>query len=194
MKMGFFEYYLLIVNIVGFLLFSVNVWLCSHTTKKQFDVVLAAISLFGGSAGILLAILLFDRKVEKSNVMSRVFIACIFIIQLVIFLILKGHISENITLDVWTFFQEHKILLVYLGIINLLTFVAFAVDKFCAVQHRFRIKIVTLLGLAFIGGSLGGLLGMYLFRHKIKKDYFAVGIPMMIVMQIVVVFYWMNAS
>lgn len=126
--------------------------------------------------------------------MSRVFIASIFVIQLVIFLILKGHVADNITLAFWIFFDEYKIFLVYLGIINFVTFAAFAVDKFAAIKHRSRIRIVTLLGLAFIGGSLGGLLAMYLFRHKIKKDYFTVGIPLIIVMQIVVVFYLMNAS
>lgn len=126
--------------------------------------------------------------------MSRVFIACIFVIQLVIFLILKGHVADNITLAFWVFFDKHKALLVYLRIINFITFVAFAIDKFAAIEHRSRIRIVTLLGLAFVGGSLGGLLAMYLFRHKTKKDYFTVGIPLIIVMQIVVLFYLINAS
>lgn len=39
-----------------------------------------------------------------------------------------------------------------------------------------------------------GLLAMYLLRHKTKKDYFTVGIPLIIMMQIVVIFYLMNAS
>ena len=42
----------------------------------------------------------------------------------------------------------------------------YAVDKVNAAEHRFRIRIVTLLGLAFIGGSAGALLAMYLLRHK----------------------------
>ena len=75
-----------------------------------------------------------------------------------------------------------------------MTFVAFAVDKVNAAEHRSRIRIVTLLGLAFIGGSLGGLLAMYLLRHKTKKDYFTVGIPLIIVTQIVVLIYAMNAG
>ena len=33
---------------------------------------------------------------------------------------------------------------------------------------------------------------MYLFHHKTKKDYFAVGVPLIIVMQVVVIFYLMN--
>ena len=57
-----------------------------------------------------------------------------------------------------------------------------------------RIRIVTLLGLAFIGGSIGSLLAMYLLRHKTRKDYFTVGVPLIIVMQVVVIFYMMNAG
>lgn len=193
-ELGFFECYLIIINVIGFILFAVNTWLYSHTTEKQIDNALTVTALFGGSIGILLSILLFDRKAEKENMMSRVFIACIFVIQLVIFLILKGHVADNITLAFWVFFDKHKALLVYLRIINFITFVAFAIDKFAAIEHRSRIRIVTLLGLAFVGGSLGGLLAMYLFRHKTKKDYFTVGIPLIIVMQIVVLFYLINAS
>lgn len=194
MRIGFFECYLIIVNVIGFILFAVNTWLYSHTKEKQVDAALTITSLVGGSVGILLSILMLDRKAEKGNMMSRVFIACIFVIQLVLFLMLKGHVADNITLAIWVFFDKHKVLLVYWGIINFVTFAAFALDKFAAIEHRSRVRIVTLLGLAFIGGAPGGLLAMYLFRHKTKKDYFTVGIPLIIMMQIVVLFYLMNAA
>lgn len=196
MKLGYFDYYLIIINIIGFILFGVNTWLYAHTEEKQIDAALTITSLLGGSAGILLYIILFDRKAVKDNMMSRVFISYVFVIQLVLFLVLKGHIADNITLAFWSFFNEYKILIMYLGIINIVTFVAFAFDKIAAMVNDYhsRIRIVTLLGLAFIGGSLGGLLAMYLFRHKTKQDYFTVGLPLMIVMQIAVLFYLMNVS
>ena len=81
-----------------------------------------------------------------------------------------------------------------LGIMNLVTFIVFAIDKTNARANRSRIKIVTLLGLSFAGGSVGGLISMYLFRHKTQKDYFTVGMPLIIVMQVVVLFYLMNAG
>ena len=77
-------------------------------------------------------------------------------------------------------------------VINFITLIAFAVDKIAAIEEKPRIRIVTLLGLAFIGGSIGGLIGMFVFRHKIKKDYFMVGVPLIIIMQVVVIFYLMN--
>lgn len=54
-------------------------------------------------------------------------------------------------------------------VINFIAFAAFAVDKIAAIEKRSRIRIITLLGLCFIGGSLGGLSAMYLFHHKTQK-------------------------
>lgn len=122
-------YYVIAINIIGFLFYLVNMWLYSHTEEGQMDKALTVLTLPGGSAGILLAILLFDRKAVKDNMMSRVFI-------------------------------------IYLVAINFITFAAFAVDKVNAVTNRSRIRIVSLLGLAFIGGTVGGLFAMYLLRHK----------------------------
>lgn len=82
----------------------------------------------------------------------------------------------------------------YILVINLATFIVYGIDKYNVIENRSRIRIVTLVGLAFIGGSIGGLLEMYIFRHKIKRDYFTVGIPLIIVMQIVLIFYLMNAK
>lgn len=194
MELGLLEYYLIVVNVIGFVLFAVNTWLYSHTTDGQIDVALTIASLLGGSAGILLSILIFDRKAEKGNMMSRVFIACIFVIQIVILLIVNGFVAKNITLAFWSFFEQHKVLIMYLVVINFITFAAFAIDKIAAIEGRSRIRIVTLLGLAFIGGSLGGLIAMYLFRHKIRKDYFTVGVPLIMIMQVVVIFYLMNIA
>ena len=194
MELVALEYYLIVVNVIGFVLFAVNTWLYSHTADGQIDVVLTITSLLGGSAGILLSILVFDRKAEKGNMMSRVFIACIFVIQIVILLMVKGFVAKNITLAFWSFFNQHKVLIIYLVVINFITLAAFAIDKIAAIEGRSRIRIVTLLGLAFIGGSLGGLIGIYLFRHKINIDYVTVGIPLIMVMQVVVTFYLMNIA
>ena len=192
MELGFLETYLIFINIAGFILFIVNTWLYSNTEEKQIDAFLTITSFLGGSIGILIAMLIFDRKAVKGNMMSRVFIACIFVIQVILFLILKGYIAEDLTIAFWEFFNEHITFLSYLGIINIITFAAFVLDKYAAINHRSRIRIITLLGLSFIGGSIGGLIAMYLFKHKTRKDYFTVGLPLILAMQIIVVFYLMN--
>ena len=191
---GAFEYYLIGANVVGFFLYLINMWLYSHTSEGQVDKFLTILSLLGGSLGILLAIVIFDGKAVKDNMMSRVFIACVFVIQVIILLMVKGHCADHITLAFWTFFNQYKILLIYFGIINFVTFAAFVIDEVNGAEHRSRIRIVTLLGLAFIGGSVGALLAMYLLRHKTRKDYFTVGVPLIMIMQVVVLFYAMNAG
>lgn len=45
-------------------------------------------------------------------------------------------------------------------------------DKWLAVRQKSRISEKTLLVLAITGGSVGALLGMLLFRHKISKASF----------------------
>ena len=100
-ELGKLEYYLLVINAIGVLVYLINMLLYRHTVNGQIDVIVTIVSLLGGSAGMLLMILLFDRKAVKENMMSRVFIICIFIIQIIILLIYKGHHAEHFTLEFW---------------------------------------------------------------------------------------------
>ncbi len=110
-------YYLILINVIGFLLYLLNMWLYDHTTEGNVDKLLTMVSLLCGSLGIVIAILLFDRKCVKENMMSRVFVICVFIMQLVVVLFLNGPHGKELTLDFWVFFEKHKILIVYLVII-----------------------------------------------------------------------------
>lgn len=192
MAIGTFEYYLIAINILGFILYGINTLLYRFTENGQIDTVLTITSLLGGSLGIVLCILLFDRKSVKQNMMSRVFIACVFVVQTIVYLYIKGIHGENISLAFWDFFEKNKLLLFYFIAINIITFIAFGVDKQKAIEQKSRIRIITLLGLSFIGGAIGGWIAMYTFRHKTKKDYFAVGLPLIVLMHIVVILYLMN--
>ena len=192
--MELFEKYLLIINIIGFILYIVNMLLYRFTEEWNVDSLLTIISIIGGATGALLAIILFDRKSVKDNMMSRVFVVCVCIIQIVLYLFFKGGHFDQITFAFWEFFGKYKILIVYLVIINFVSFAAFALDKINAIEGRSRIRIITLLGIAFLGGSLGAILAMYILRHKTKIDYFTVGIPLIMLMQAVVIFYLMNIA
>ena len=189
LSIEFVRNYLLIINIIGFILYLINNAFYKYTVDGQIDILLTITSLIGGSGGILLAILLFDRKPEKENMMSRVFIACIFVIQCILLLIIKENMLEKITLGFNNFFEQHKFLMIYLFAINIITFIFFGLDKYAANNDKWRIKNVTLLGLAFIGGTIGGLIAMYVFRHKTQKDYYTVGLWLMIIMQIILLIY-----
>ena len=100
----------------------------------------------------------------------------------------------------------------YLIAINLLTFFVYGHDKWKAqhpdptapprrinprrkkkrrsrkVKHaRRRTPEATLLLLAALGGSVGALLAMHIFRHKTRHRKFTLGIPALLLVQIVVI-------
>ena len=77
----------------------------------------------------------------------------------------------------------------YLILINIVTCLLFGLDKRRAVRGQWRIRERTLLLLAAAGGAAGGWAGMYLFRHKTKKARFFVGIPLMLAVQIFLLFF-----
>ena len=77
-----------------------------------------------------------------------------------------------------------KLLYIYLLLINAVGFMLMLTDKFCAKNKMRRIPEATLVGVAVIGGSLGSLLGMYAVRHKTKHRKFTIGIPVILVLQV----------
>lgn len=78
-----------------------------------------------------------------------------------------------------------KLLLYYLLIINAAGFLLMLVDKWKAKKNRWRIRESTLLLVAALGGSVGSLLGMYIFRHKTLHLKFTLGIPLILAGQCV---------
>lgn len=80
-------------------------------------------------------------------------------------------------------------ILVYILVINLIAFLAMGVDKWKAKRDAWRIPEQTLLSLVLLGGGIGGIAGMYVFRHKTKKPRFFIGFPVILVTEIAIVIY-----
>lgn len=76
-------------------------------------------------------------------------------------------------------------MLIYLIIVNALSFLLMLIDKQKAKKDRWRIPEKTLITAALLGGSLGGIAGMKLFRHKTKHPKFSIGLPVILAVQIV---------
>ena len=76
------------------------------------------------------------------------------------------------------------LLLVWLAVINLLTFIVYGADKRRARKGKWRVPEKTLFLLPLLGGSIGALLGMRVFHHKTKHWYFVWGIPAILLAQI----------
>ncbi len=80
--------------------------------------------------------------------------------------------------------SAYTIILIYLELVNLTAFALYGADKLRARRGRRRIPEATLILIAVIGGSIGALGGMYLFRHKTRKPRFSVGVPVILGMQV----------
>ncbi len=80
-----------------------------------------------------------------------------------------------------------KNIVIYLILINLITFLAMYIDKRKAKKGKRRIPEKTLFILVGLGGGIGGILGMYLFRHKTKKTRFVIGFPAILIFEVLVV-------
>ena len=85
-----------------------------------------------------------------------------------------------------------KLILLYLLIVNAVSFLLMLADKQKAKKKLWRIPESTLLLSAAIGGSIGSLAGMYTFRHKTKHLKFTLGIPAILFLQIAAVFLFLR--
>ncbi|MCF0105811.1 MAG: DUF1294 domain-containing protein [Holdemanella sp.] len=83
-----------------------------------------------------------------------------------------------------------KYFILYLIIINIITFFLYGLDKRLAIQHERRIKEATLLlSFPLLGGTIGAMAGMVIFHHKTKKAYFKIGLTIILILQIVLCIY-----
>ena len=69
-------------------------------------------------------------------------------------------------------------LISYIAVLSIILCVFMYIDKQRAIKQEWRIKENTLFVLAILGGAIGGVVGMYLFRHKTKHNSFAFGFPL----------------
>ena len=82
-------------------------------------------------------------------------------------------------------------IIIYLIAINVIAFFAMGIDKWKAKRDAWRIPEQTLLSLVVLGGGIGGIAGMYTFRHKTKKPRFYIGFPLILITEIAVVIYFL---
>ena len=82
-----------------------------------------------------------------------------------------------------------KYILIYLLFINIIGFLAMGIDKFKAQKGWWRIPEATLMTLCALGGGIGTIAGMYTFRHKTKKMKFTIGMPTILIVEIITIIY-----
>lgn len=87
-----------------------------------------------------------------------------------------------------------KNVIIYLVAINIIGFFAMFIDKKKAERGSWRIPEKTLFTFTLLGGGIGTISGMYLFRHKTKKLKFTVGFPVILISEIALIVYWITQS
>ena len=199
-----FLVYLIAVNVLTFAAFVIDFLLCAW--KPELDdtvansLVMDIFPIAGGALGMLLALFLLTgigrgHRMNKNNV-AWWFLA---IVCLVVWGLMAAVRFGLVTVDAswsgvfsdWDF-GKLKVLGIYLVVINVVTFAAFAWDKHVAAtgnDYGRRAPEARLLGLGLVGGSPGGLLAMYTVRHKTRKWYFVWGLPCFLIMDLAVVLF-----
>lgn len=79
--------------------------------------------------------------------------------------------------------------LIYLLVINIVGFVYMGIDKWKAKRNAWRIPEDTLFAITALGGGIGTIAGMYTFRHKTKKAKFTIGLPAILILEIILLVY-----
>ncbi|AIS52246.1 hypothetical protein TKV_c10720 [Thermoanaerobacter kivui] len=82
-----------------------------------------------------------------------------------------------------------KFLVFTLLTLNVFSFILMGIDKYKATHKLWRIEEKTFFLLSLSGGSIGVLIGMYIFRHKTRHKLFTIGIPLIILFQSLLIFY-----
>ena len=185
--------YLLVANVSALIVGLVHAWLLHGSRQRGLSLpaleVLAAIGPFG----LVLPLLAWDRKLSKERSWLNVLLVC----SLVLWSVVLGFVYA-LPLDMGTFLGKalirRRVLEIYLAAASVVTLVVFGVDKRCAVRGSRRIPEAVLLGMCLAGGTVGGLLGMLLFRHKIRSVQFAAGLPLILLTQLAVFAFVVNAG
>ena len=97
-------------------------------------------------------------------------------------------------MDIETFLEIFplKNVIICLIIINIIGFLAMFIDKRKAIKGAWRIPEKTLFLFTLLGGGIGTIAGMYIFRHKTKKLKFTVGFPVILITEIALIIYWIT--
>ncbi len=84
--------------------------------------------------------------------------------------------------------ENHLYLIIYI-LLNLFVFFLYGIDKWKAIHHKWRISEAALL-FAGVFGIFGAAAGMLLFRHKIRKPKFYLGLPVIGILEIALLWYF----
>lgn len=186
-----FQWYLIIINVITFIVMSIDYWLCVEVKAIEDQDLAHTITDFlglaGGGLGILLAFIVFKNKIGKENANWYAIVISETICWIVIYLIACDpfHIGIN---GVQNDFSSHLPLIIYLVGINILNTILFFIDR-DEKRTVWKLYEFLLFLIGIIGGALGGYVVMLITKKKIYSPHFSFGFPVMMCMHSFVVGY-----
>lgn len=83
--------------------------------------------------------------------------------------------------------NKDRYFLYYYIFINVYAFILIWIDKYRSRNRKFRVRELIFFVVSIIGGALGSVMGMTVFRHKTQKESFYIGIPLIFILNIITV-------
>ena len=83
-----------------------------------------------------------------------------------------------------------RLIFILLTMINVISFITYGFDKLFAIKGKWRIREFTLLVLSVLGGGVGSMIAMVVFKHKLSKRMFRILIPLTIITYWALIFYF----
>ena len=96
---------------------------------------------------------------------------------------------EEVNMNFQDIFTTRNIV-IYLLVINIIGFLIMWLDKRRAKKGQWRIPEKTIFIITGLGGGIGTIAGMYVFRHKTQKVAFVVGLPIITILEIILALYY----
>lgn len=81
-----------------------------------------------------------------------------------------------------------KFIILYIIILNLTLFILMGIDKRRAKLNKWRISEKSLFLFSLFGGSIGGIIGIYTFKHKTRHLNFTLGFPIILILQLIILY------
>lgn len=193
---GLLQSYLLVLNVSSLIVHVIHYAVLRPRGRAVSPLALSLVTALGGAGGTMLAQLIWGRRVIKENAWHHVLALTALVLWGVVygFVYLHPFNPQVIRTSVYHLERYAQPILAYLGAASFLTFVVFGLDKRRAAKKQQRIPEAVMLALSCLGGSLGGLLAMVLFRHKIRSIQFCWGMPLILAAQLAVFAYVLNAG
>ena len=193
--------WLIFANALAFVLCGEDENRVAHGKNRYPFAIFLVIALLGGALGALVGHVIFHQR--NKQFLRGLLYTLLMLLQLAAAVLCIVYAEKTPTvyftgmwssLGVVSHFQSKlfgryiKVIMWWFIVADLAAFFMYMIDKICAVKKKRRIPEVWLLAVTALGGGLGALLGMLIFRHKVRHAKFYITVPALLLLQIVFAF------